>query len=107
MNVALTVTIIVACLGVVGTIAGVVIRRPVTMNEMFVENRALRKEMDDRDGAWDTWKENALINLGIVATALDIVLHYIPIGTRFTIEEKTTIDKARAIAPPILRKEGM
>jgi len=105
MNPALTVTIIVAAITVGGSIALGLLNRRVSTQDLWKENREQRKEMDEREKFYED-RDNARQKvIGILVTALDIVLHYISPTVTFSDPERNVIDEARKIQSPILKKE--
>lgn len=119
MNPALTVTIIVAVIAVIGSVIVALIRKPVSVQDLWSENRSLRadltaqeRRLDDIETKYEERDKERQRTIGIVATALDVVWNHLQLmqlqwgkGPMPELDpaEMAIITQARDIRPPILR----
>jgi hypothetical protein len=118
MNPALLTSIIVAVIAVVGSVAVALLRKPVSVQDLWAENRSLRKDMGDQDTRiteletkYEARDKERQRTIGILATALDILFHHLELlqekwgngdMPELTSEEQAVLQTARAIRPPII-----
>jgi hypothetical protein len=118
MNPALLTTIIVATIAAAGSIAVALLRKPVSVQDLWAENRLLRTELTTQDARltgletkYEERDRERQRTIGILATALDMLWHHVedlrdqwgkPVMPELTVEEQVVLKAAREIRPPII-----